>query len=134
MVLFHLTWFVVLLWNILFEEVEITPLNFYLGAILFISGQTLRLWAIKTLGNRWCTQILITPNFRATSKGPFKYLKHPNYLGVILEIFALPLMISLIREGAILSIINLVIILFRIRLEESYLSKYSQYDEVFKNI
>ena len=131
MVLFHVSWFVFLAWSSFGGDIKLKVSNFSIGMILFFLGQCLRVWAIKTLGERWSTQILITPNLKAINQGPFKWFRHPNYLGVILEIFALPFALGLLNEAILLSVVNVVIILIRIKNEERFLRDYSQYDEVF---
>ena len=131
MVLFHVSWFIFLAWSLLRSDFKLEALNFSVGMIMFLLGQCLRIWAIKTLGERWSTQILITPNLKAINHGPFKWFRHPNYLGVILEIFALPFALGLLKEAIFLSTVNFVIIIIRVRNEENFLRNYSQYDEVF---
>jgi len=90
--------------------------------ILFIIAQILRYWAISTLGYYWNTKILVTPNTSPIRTGPYKYLNHPNYLSVILEIAVIPLIFSCYISFMIFTLLNLVLLKRRIRIEEQALS------------
>lgn len=71
---------------------------------------------------------MILPEAPAINSGLFNYLRHPNYVGVIIEIAALPLMAGLWQLAVIFSLINGVILFFRIRFEEDMLIKYCDYE------
>ena len=86
MVSLHSTWLVAILYMAIWRWSESNLSIFLIGLVLFLCGQTLRIIAIKTLGSRWTTRITILPEKPAINKGVFKYLRHPNYLGVCLEI------------------------------------------------
>jgi methyltransferase len=131
MVLLHTSWLVCLLYFATMVKLDISSLPFYLGLSLFVLGQALRVIAIRTLGKRWSTKIVILPESDAVKKGIFKIFRHPNYVGVVLEIFALPLMAGLIKVAIIFSLLNFVILYFRIKLEEKMLGQYNNYFEIF---
>lgn len=88
---------------------------------LFLIAQGLRYWAIKSLGIYWNTKILVLPNHKIVTKGPYRYFKHPNYIAVIFEIAAIPLIFSCYLTSAIFSLINLIILRRRIKIEEEAL-------------
>jgi len=90
--------------------------------ILLLLTQILRYWAISTLGYYWNTKILVTPNTRPAQGGPYKYIRHPNYLAVIIEIVIIPLIFSCYLTSVIFTILNLLLLKRRIRLEEKALS------------
>lgn len=131
MVSLHSTWLVAILYMAIWRWSESNLSIFLIGLVLFLCGQTLRIIAIKTLGSRWTTRIAILPEKPAINKGVFKYLRHPNYLGVCLEIFALPFMASFFYVSIFFSIVNLLILYFRIKKEEEFLSKYNSYQDIF---
>jgi methyltransferase len=61
------------------------------GLLLFAAGQTLRLWCMHVLGTRWNARARIDPALRVESSGPYRWIRHPNYLGLLLEVLGLPL-------------------------------------------
>ena len=89
--------------------------------IIFICTQLLRYWAIFTLGRRWNIKILVLPNSEPIRSGVYKYLKHPNYIAVIIEIAVIPLLLSCYYTAIVFSILNLIVLKRRIRIEEKAL-------------
>ena len=89
---------------------------------LFALLQLGRLWVIASLGRYWTTRIVTLRDAPLVRTGPFRYLRHPNYLLVIAEIAALPLAFGAIAIAAVFSALNLVLITRRIRIEESVLA------------
>ncbi len=87
----------------------------------------LRYWAIATLGPRWNTRVLVVPGLPAVDHGPYRYLKHPNYLAVILEIAALPLVHGAWITAAVFTGLNAALLRVRIRCEEDALSAHCAY-------
>lgn len=90
--------------------------------ILFVFAQILRYWSIYSLGQFWNTKILVIPGTRLIEKGPYKYIRHPNYVAVIIEIAVIPLVFSCYLTSAVFSIFNLALLYRRIRIEERALS------------
>jgi methyltransferase len=131
MVVLHTTWIISLLAMAFWGSLDIVPAQFMIFFIVFICGQAFRVVAISTLGTRWSTRIVILPNANAIRKGIFKYFRHPNYLGVVLEILALPMMIGAWELAMIFTLANFVILFFRVRLEEEMLNKYNNYNKIF---
>lgn len=91
--------------------------------VLFIAAQGLRYWAIISLGSMWNTRIIIIPGRRLVSSGPYKFLKHPNYIAVITELAVIPLMFSCFYTAVIFSVVNLLLLKRRIEIEEDALEK-----------
>lgn len=131
MVLLHTTWLASILFCAFFMDYQIDPALFYGSLVFFVFGQFLRITAISTLGKRWSTRIVILPEAPAIKKGVYNYFRHPNYLGVVLEIAALPLMASFYGIALFFTLANFVILYFRIRLEEHCLIEHNKYREVF---
>jgi methyltransferase len=94
-------------------------------AILFVLAQFLRYWAISSLGVYWNTRILVVPNSKLVTSGPYKYLRHPNYVAVIAEIAVIPLIFSCYITAAVFSVLNLILLRRRIRIEEEALQRAS---------
>ena len=92
--------------------------------IIFAIAQILRIWALASLGRFWNTKILILPGAEKVKKGPYRWLPHPNYIVVALEIAALPLIFGAWRTALIFSILNaLLLLLVRIPAEEKALQQ-----------
>ena len=89
---------------------------------LFALLQLGRLWIISSLGRYWTTRIVTLPGTPLVQTGPFRWIRHPNYLLVIAEIAVLPLAFGAVAIAVSFSAVNLVLILRRIRIEESTLA------------
>ncbi|MEY2668031.1 MAG: hypothetical protein RJA59_669 [Pseudomonadota bacterium] len=83
-----------------------------------LCAQALRWWAVSTLGDRWSTRVIVVPGEKPVTGGPYRYLRHPNYLAVILEMACLPLAWGMWRLALVFSVGNAVILYLRIREEE----------------
>jgi methyltransferase len=92
-----------------------------LAAALVAVGQALRYAAILTLGSRWTARVVTLPGVPPLSQGIYRYLRHPNYLGVVLEIAAVPLLHSAWWTAVAFSLANLLLLRARIRVEEAAL-------------
>ncbi|RFA15969.1 hypothetical protein B7R22_05005 [Subtercola boreus] len=87
-----------------------------------LACQALRWWCIGTLGPRWNTRVIIVPGLPLVNRGPYRVLKHPNYVAVIAEGVALPLVYSAWITALVFTVVNLVLLLrFRIPVEEKAL-------------
>lgn len=101
--------------------------------VLVIIGQGLRYHAILTLGTHWNTKIVLVPGKAALRSGLYRYFRHPNYLGVVLEIAFFPLLHSAIGTAIFFSIANAILLSHRIRCEEKALTDYCAYQQVFED-
>jgi methyltransferase len=94
-------------------------------AALLASAQGLRYWAIATLGERWTTRIVCLPGAPPVTAGPYRWLRHPNYLAVAVEIAALPLLHGAWLTAAVFSLADAAVLTVRIRHEEAALARFS---------
>lgn len=92
---------------------------------VFAVLQVLRVWVIATLGGRWTTRIITLPGEPVVTRGPFRFLRHPNYAVVAAEIAVLPLVFGLYGYAVVLSILNASVLFVRIRAEEAALREAS---------
>ncbi len=99
--------------------------------VLVVLATALRYWVIRTLDGRWTTRIVVLPGSSPVTGGPYKFLRHPNYLAVITEILALPLVHTAWITAIVFSVLNALILRVRIRAEEEALSRMSDYGTVF---
>ncbi len=91
--------------------------------LLFMALQGARFWVLATLKERWTTRIIILPGAALVTKGPYRFLSHPNYAVVIGEIAVLPLAFGLPLYAAIFSVLNGIILAIRIRAENACLKQ-----------
>jgi methyltransferase len=104
-------------------EVLLLPRPFPGGAGLAALGvallaQALRYWAITTLGERWNTRIIVEPGAPPVTGGPYRYLRHPNYVAVVAELAAVPLVHGAWATALLFSAGNALLLFVRIRAEE----------------
>jgi methyltransferase len=92
---------------------------------LFLLVQPLRYWAIFSLGERWNTKILVLPGKQPVRRGPYRYLDHPNYVVVVVEILAFPLIFGAWITALACTGLNAVVLSIRIREENRALSEFS---------
>ena len=92
------------------------PANWWLVG-LYGALQFVRVWTIASLGERWTTRIIVLPKVPLVRTGPYRFLDHPNYLVVAIEIALLPLAFGLYLYAAIFSLANAAVLGFRIRAE-----------------
>jgi methyltransferase len=85
---------------------------------LFVLLQLARLWVLATLGRRWTTRIIVLPGAPLVTAGPFRLVRHPNYLVVIGEIAVLPLAFGLWEVALAFSVANGIVLWIRIGAEE----------------
>jgi methyltransferase len=98
---------------------------------LLLLAQMVRYWSVFTLGRYWNVRVLVVPEAGLVDKGPYRYLRHPNYLAVILEGFAIPLVHSAWITAATFSLMNGLLLTARIRCEEKALEEHSAYKQQF---
>ena len=89
---------------------------------IFALLQLGRIWVIVSLGRYWTTRIITLPDAPLVRTGPFRYLRHPNYLLVVAEIAVLPLAFGAVAIAATFSALNLLLIARRIWIEERVLA------------
>jgi methyltransferase len=88
---------------------------------LFAVIQILRLWVIATLGERWTTRIIVLPGAPLVTRGPYRFLSHPNYVIVVAEIGVLPLVFGLPWYALAFSILNVFVLSIRVTAENAAL-------------
>lgn len=88
---------------------------------VFVVLQLGRLWVLLTLKSRWTTRIIVMPGETLVASGPFRFVRHPNYMVVVGEIAVLPLAFGAWPIALIFSLLNGVLLAYRIRMEENAL-------------
>ncbi|MEV4413436.1 isoprenylcysteine carboxyl methyltransferase family protein [Catellatospora sp. NPDC049609] len=90
---------------------------------LVLASQALRWWCVATLGRRWNTLVIVVPGLPLVDRGPYRFLRHPNYLAVVVEGFALPLVHSAWLTALAFTLLNFVMLAVRIRVEDAALAE-----------
>jgi methyltransferase len=93
-----------------------------LWLLVFVVVQAGRLWVIASLGRRWTTRVIVLPGAMPVTRGPYRWLRHPNYLIVVLEIAVVPLALGLPIYALIFSAANAALLAYRIRIENEALA------------
>lgn len=89
---------------------------------LALAAQGLRWWAIATLGRAWNVRVIVVPGAALVTRGPYTWLRHPNYVAVVVEGVAIPLVHSAWLTAAVFSLANAALLVVRIRCEERALA------------
>ncbi|MCK5623907.1 MAG: hypothetical protein KAJ11_16530 [Alphaproteobacteria bacterium] len=117
-VLLHAAWLAALFFGV--------PTNASVSWILlamFVVLQGLRVWVIASLGRYWTTRVIALPNAPLSKRGPYRWLRHPNYLIVGAEIAVLPLAFGAWEIAFLFSLANGGLLAWRIRIENSVLDE-----------
>ncbi|MFT7839815.1 isoprenylcysteine carboxyl methyltransferase family protein [Saccharothrix sp. BKS2] len=85
---------------------------------LVIAAQALRWWCIRVLGRQWNTRIVVVPGLPLVTGGPYRLFRHPNYVAVVVEGFALPLVHGAWLTAAVFTAVNAGLLTVRIRAED----------------
>ncbi|MGH3342080.1 MAG: isoprenylcysteine carboxyl methyltransferase family protein [Carbonactinosporaceae bacterium] len=89
---------------------------------LTVGAQALRWWCIAALGPRWTTRVVVVPGLALVTKGPYRWLRHPNYLAVVVEGAALPLVHTAWVTALLFTVANAVLLSVRIHTENTALA------------
>jgi methyltransferase len=117
LVVLHVAFFMALTAEVL--VLRRTPADWWwIPFAFFLAAQFLRYWSIATLGHRWTTRILVLPGAPPIMNGPYRYLRHPNYLAVAIELLCIPLIFRAYLTAIIFTLLNLILMSIRIPTEE----------------
>ena len=130
MKLFHSCWFLLLFFESSPEKL-LTGNVFYIIVAILIAAQALRWIAIFTLGRCWSVDVYQMKTHAVINKGLYSYIKHPNYLAVILELFFLPLLLGCPGTMLVGTVVNLFVLKRRIAMEEGALTEQGEYEKKF---
>jgi len=116
MVALHLGWLGGLWW--IAADRPVDPVLVAMFAVLQLG----RVWVIGTLGERWTTRVIVVPGEQLIAGGPFRLVRHPNYLIVVAEIAVVPLALGLPYYAALFSVLNAALLALRITVENAALA------------
>lgn len=131
MVFMHSAFFITLLVEVILFERSISVLWIFF-LLLFLLMQVGRFWCLYTLGKLWNTKIMILPSVSVVKKGPYRFLKHPNYVIVSIEILILPLLFNAYFTAIVFTLLNAWMLSVRIPIEERALKSETNYNTMFE--
>lgn len=88
---------------------------------VLVAALGLRWWVLSTLGDRWTTRVMVLPGEKLITDGPYRWLRHPNYAVVVLEIAAIPMLHGAWLTAAVFSVANFMLLRARIGVEDAAL-------------
>jgi methyltransferase len=103
------------------------------SVVILVAATALRVWTLKTIGPAWNVRVVAPRGAQIARTGPYAYIRHPNYLAVILEIAALPMFHGAWLSVVGLSAFNALVLSRRIRTEEAVLSTIPEWQEAMRD-
>ncbi|MGG4011806.1 isoprenylcysteine carboxyl methyltransferase family protein [Bacillus smithii] len=131
MVLLHCAFFLSLLAEV--QGFGKTPHRYWIFLLfLFFCLQMARIWIITSLGPYWNTKIIVLKGAEAIKKGPYRWIRHPNYWLVTLELILIPLLFQAYITLFLFFLLNQSMLRIRIRTEEKALLAYTNYQDLLE--
>lgn len=121
MVLLHSGLLVAMLVEAWVRRPDVSPVLAWSMLALVLASQGLRWWCIATLGRRWNTRVIIVPGLPPVASGPYRVLPHPNYVAVVVEGVALPMVHEAWLTALVFTVANAALLAVRIRVENAAL-------------
>ena len=90
--------------------------------VLVLGSQGLRWWCVATLGPQWNTRVIVVPGLPLVRRGPYRWLRHPNYVAVVVEGLALPLVHTAWVTALAFTVLDALVLSVRIRVEDQALA------------
>ncbi len=122
MVVLHTGFLVAMLLEAFLRRPDVAPALAWSMLLLVVASQALRWWCIATLGRRWNTRVIVVPGLAPVRSGPYRLVPHPNYVAVVVEGIALPLIHGAWITAVVFTVLNALLLRVRIRVEEQALS------------
>lgn len=121
MVGLHASMFVLLPLELWWRQPVPNGLLLRVAGVMTIATLALRAWTLVSIGKSWNVRIIGGKGYPICQRGPYRWIRHPNYLVVVLELVWIPLLAGLWISALVLSVANAVVLFFRIRTEEAAL-------------
>jgi methyltransferase len=121
MVALHTGFLVAMLVEAWVRRPDVPPALAWTMLALVVASQALRWWCIATLGRRWNTRVIIVPGLPPVTSGPYRFFSHPNYVAVVVEGIALPLVHAAWTTALLFTVANAALLVVRIRVENAAL-------------
>ncbi|HLS08245.1 isoprenylcysteine carboxyl methyltransferase family protein [Lentibacillus sp.] len=121
-IMLHCCFFISIIIETSINKHVLTNVNYFL-LIIFLVAQAVRVWCIHTLGKFWNTKVIVLPGVALIKKGPYKYIKHPNYIVVGVELFVIPMLVGAQLTALLFPVCHLLLLRVRILQEEKALTR-----------
>jgi methyltransferase len=105
---------------------DVAPLLAWSMLALVLAAQALRWWCIAVLGRQWNTRVIVVPGLDAVRSGPYRWLRHPNYVAVVVEGVALPLVHGAWITAVGFTVLNAALLTVRLRVENDALASLAE--------
>ncbi len=122
MVVLHTGFLVAMLVEAFVVRPDVSPVLAWTMVALVVAAQALRWWCITTLGPRWNTRVIVVPGLAPVRSGPYRVLSHPNYVAVVIEGVALPLVHGAWVTALAFTVLNAALLTVRLRVEDAALA------------
>lgn len=122
MVVLHTGFLVAMVLEAVVRRPEVPPGLAWSMLAVVVAAQALRWWCIATLGPRWNTRVIIVPDLPPVRSGPYRWLAHPNYVAVVIEGLALPLVHAGWVTAVTFTVLNAGLLAVRLRVERAALA------------
>lgn len=122
-ILLHILFFVTLTVEVVLQSLQHEIKVSWIFVWLFIILQIARGWCIGSLGKFWNTKIIVLHNVILIKKGPYRWLRHPNYIIVLIELFTIPFIFQAYFSSIIFPSLHILLLMIRIPAEEEALGK-----------
>jgi methyltransferase len=106
------------IWRALYQPVEMADRWYVAGLVCFAAAKAIKYWAIATLGDRWSFRVIVQPGRPLIRSGPYRFVAHPNYVGVAGELVGTAMMMTAAVTGPLMNVAFAVVLWGRIRFEE----------------
>ncbi|GAA2416092.1 isoprenylcysteine carboxylmethyltransferase family protein [Streptomyces coeruleofuscus] len=123
MVVLHTGLLVGALAEVWLRRPDVVPLLAWSMLALVLLAQGLRWWCIATLGRQWNTRVIVVPGAARVTGGPYRWIPHPNYVAVVVEGLALPLVHSAWITAVVFTALNGLLLATRVRAEDAALTR-----------
>ena len=122
MVVLHTGFLVAMLAEAVVRRPDVPAALAWSMLVAVVAAQALRWWCIATLGRRWNTRVIVVPGLSPVRSGPYRWLSHPNYVAVVVEGVALPLVHASWVTALVFTVANAALLTVRLRAENAALA------------
>ncbi|MBF0287290.1 MAG: hypothetical protein HQM14_05675 [SAR324 cluster bacterium] len=134
MVLFHASWLLCCVSEVYFLNRPFLPAMGTLMIFCWLTTCVGRIWMLRTMKESWNVRIVHNPKQTVITKGPYRYIRHPNYVIVAIEIFCIPMIHTAYLTAVTGTCLNALLIWYRLRKEETYLTSLPEYRKKMEHL